>query len=71
MRIGGVDRPMKMLAEYLENAIKFEKMAAEEQDPKLKDQLEKQASAYRKLAAEIAKQYNLDPSALIGKPTRE
>jgi len=28
---------MKMLAEYLENAIKFEQMAAEEKDAKLKN----------------------------------
>ncbi len=62
---------MKMLAEYLENAIKFEKMAAEEQDPKLKDQLQKQASAYRKLAADRAKQYNLDPSELSAKPASD
>jgi hypothetical protein len=32
---------MKMLAEYLENAIKFEKMAAEEKDAKLKEHFEK------------------------------
>jgi hypothetical protein len=50
---------MKMLAEYLEKAITFERMAAEEKDPKLKANLEKQATAYRKLAAERAKKYNL------------
>jgi hypothetical protein len=33
---------MKMLAEYLENAIRFEKMAAEEKDAKLKADFEKQ-----------------------------
>jgi hypothetical protein len=27
---------MKMIAEYLENAMKFERLAAEETDPKLK-----------------------------------
>jgi hypothetical protein len=41
-----------MIAEYLENAFKFERMAAEETDPKLKANLEKQAVAYRKLASE-------------------
>jgi hypothetical protein len=30
---------MKMLAEYVENAIKFEKMAAEEKDATLKERL--------------------------------
>ena len=41
---------MKMLAEYLEKAIAFERMAADEKDAKLKADLEKQAAAYRKLA---------------------
>jgi hypothetical protein len=48
---------MKMLAEYLENAIKFEQMAAEEKDAKLKAQFEKQAFAYRKLAEKRAKDF--------------
>jgi hypothetical protein len=51
---------MKMLAEYLEKAIAFERMAADEKDPKLKADLEKQAAAYRKLAVQRAKQYKLD-----------
>jgi hypothetical protein len=50
---------MKMLAEYLEKAIHFEQMAAVETDAKLKATLEKQAVAYRKLAAERAERYNL------------
>jgi hypothetical protein len=37
-----------MLAEYLEKAIQFETMAAQEKDAKLKTDLEKQAAAYRK-----------------------
>jgi hypothetical protein len=37
---------VRMIAEYLENAFKFERMAAEETDPKLKANLEKQAAAY-------------------------
>jgi hypothetical protein len=51
---------MKMLAEYLEKAITFEKMAAEEKDAKLKADLEKQAATYRKLAERRAKEYKLD-----------
>jgi hypothetical protein len=51
---------MKMLAEYLEKAIHFETMAAQEKDPTLKAELEKQARAYRKLAERRAKEYNLD-----------
>jgi hypothetical protein len=46
---------MKMLAEYLEKAITFEQMAAQEKDHVLRASLEKQAAAYRKLAAERAK----------------
>ena len=44
----------------LENAIKFEKMAAEEKDTKLKEHFEKQAAAYRKLAEKRAKDYGLN-----------
>jgi len=32
---------MKMLAEYLDNAIQFEQMAADEKDPKLKAEFER------------------------------
>jgi hypothetical protein len=46
---------MKMLAEYLEKAITFEQMAAQEKDDVLRASLEKQAVAYRKLAAERAR----------------
>jgi hypothetical protein len=45
---------MKRVAEYLERVHVFERMAAREKDSKLKAQLEKQAAAYRKLAAERA-----------------
>lgn len=48
-----------MLAEYLENAIKFEQLAAAETEAKLKADFEKQAAAYRKLAEQRAKKYNL------------
>jgi hypothetical protein len=45
---------MKLLGEYLEHALQFERLAADEDNPKLKAQLESQARAYRKLAAERA-----------------
>jgi hypothetical protein len=51
---------MKMLAEYLDNAIKFEQMAAHEKDAKLKAEFEKQAASYRKLAEKRAKEYGLE-----------
>ena len=50
---------MKMIAEYLEHALQFERMANEEADPALKKQLLKQAEAYRKLAVERADRLNL------------
>jgi hypothetical protein len=37
----------------------FEQMAAEEKDPKLRADLEKQAQSYRKLAEKRAKKYKL------------
>jgi hypothetical protein len=45
---------MKMVAEYLEKAMHFEQLAARENNPKLKADLEAQAKAYRKLAKERA-----------------
>jgi len=52
-----------MIAEYLEHALQFEKMAAGETDPALKQSLINQALAYRKLAAERARVGNpLRPS---------
>ena len=38
-----------MIAEYIENALAFEQLAAAEKDPQLKADFEKQAAAYRKL----------------------
>jgi hypothetical protein len=38
---------MKMVAEYLDKALLFEQMASTENDPNLKEQLVKQAEAYR------------------------
>jgi hypothetical protein len=51
---------MKMIAEYLEHALSFERMAAEEKNPEIKAVFEKQATTYRKLAAERAKKLGLD-----------
>jgi hypothetical protein len=62
---------MKMVAEYLERAIEFEAMAAGEKDAKLKADLEKQAAAYRKLAANRAKEYNLGRSPLSTQRVRQ
>ena len=52
---------MKSLTEYLERAIHFEHLAAAEADPKLKEQLQKQANDYRKLAAKRAQELGLPP----------
>ena len=51
--------PMKMLTEYLERAVEFEKLAASEQNETFKAVLLKQAAAYRKLAAKRAEEYGL------------
>ena len=50
---------MKMVAEYVEKALNFERLAAEETNPELKAQLEAQAASYRKLAVERARRENL------------
>jgi hypothetical protein len=50
---------MKMLTEYLERAIEFEKLAASEQDGPFKEQLAKQAASYRKLAIKRAEELGL------------
>jgi hypothetical protein len=45
---------MKLIAEYVERAEHFEKLADGEADVVLKDELLKQAAAYRKLARKRA-----------------
>lgn len=50
---------MKLLTEYLEHALTFERLAAEESNPQTKLQFEKQAASYRKLAADRARKYGL------------
>jgi hypothetical protein len=52
---------MKMIAEYLDHAIEFERLAAAEPNPALKESLINQAIAYRKLAAERARRLGLRP----------
>src|SRR5581483_7982641 len=47
---------MKLVTEYLEHAVQFERLAAAEKDSKLRAELEHQAGAYHKLAAQRAKQ---------------
>jgi hypothetical protein len=59
---------VKLVAEYLEEAIKFESMAAEATDPKLKEALLGQAAAYRKLADKRAAELNLSPVNLPAAP---
>ena len=55
---------MKMLTEFLDRAIEFEKLAASEPNDAFKAELIKQADSYRKLAAKRAERYGLPmPSA--------
>ncbi len=51
---------MKMVAEYVEHALQFERLAAHEKDPQFKADLEKQPAACRKLAADRAKEIGLE-----------
>jgi hypothetical protein len=50
---------MKMVAEYLDKALDFERLAIIENDSKVRADLLKQASAYRRLAAARAKELGL------------
>jgi hypothetical protein len=45
---------VKLVTEYLEQAVEFERMASEANDPTLKANLKQQAVAYHKLAAKRA-----------------
>jgi hypothetical protein len=51
---------MKTIAEYLEQSVQFEQMAAQEKDEKLKASLLEQANAYHKLAIKRAHQLNVN-----------
>jgi hypothetical protein len=48
-----------MIAEYLEKALQFERMAADSSDAKLREKLLAQAGAYRDLAEKRALQHNI------------
>ena len=50
---------MRMIAEYLKRASRFEQVAEETTDPKFKQGLLAQADAYRKLAEGRAKKLNI------------
>ena len=50
-----------MVAEYMFEAAKFERMATETHDSELKAAFKKQAAEYRKLAVRRAKEIGLPP----------
>jgi hypothetical protein len=52
---------MKLLTEYLERAVSLERLAADEQNSKFKNDLLRQAAAYRTLATKRASDYGLPP----------
>ena len=52
---------MKLVTENLEEAAKFDRMAEEAGTPALKEALQGQAAAYRKLAARRAADQNSSP----------
>lgn len=54
---------MKLIIEYVHNAIRFERLAALEQNPAVSAVLKDQAAAYRKLAEERAKKIGVPPPA--------
>ena len=56
---------MKMVGEYLEHALQFERMASEATDPALKDSMLKQAAAYRSLAEKRAEKLKLPPINML------
>ena len=52
---------MKMVAEYLEHALNFERMAADEPKSELKADFERLTADYRKLAAARVKKSGFEP----------
>jgi hypothetical protein len=52
---------MKTIAEYLAEAAKFDRMANDEKSLDVKVAMQKQAAAYRKLAAERAEKLGIAP----------
>jgi hypothetical protein len=59
---------MKLVAEYLTDAIKFDQMAEDATDPALKAAFKKQADAYRGLAIKRAKELGM-PVPDVPEPT--
>src|SRR5262249_8219186 len=59
---------MKTIGEYLEGAIKFERMADDTADSELRASFQKQAEAYRNLAVERAKKLGIPVPEIIPKP---
>jgi TATA-binding protein-associated factor Taf7 len=74
MEIRAWARSMKTVAEYLEQALHFQRMAAEATNPTLQQSFEKQAEAYRKLAEKRSAVLKLPPINLPAirsdKPTK-
>jgi hypothetical protein len=58
---------MKMIAEYLDHALDFERMAAQENNPEIRAVFEKQAVTYRQLAADRTKKLGLDDPRYLSK----
>ena len=56
---------MKLITENLEEAAKFDRMAEEAGTPALKEALQGQAAAYRKLAARRAADQHSSPVDLL------
>jgi hypothetical protein len=61
---------MKLVAEYLLDAIKFEQMADDAKDDALKAAFRKQAADYRKLALKRAKQLGM-PTPDVSPDTKQ
>jgi hypothetical protein len=60
-RSRGTGLGMKLVTEYLEQAVHFERMAEQEPDEELKAKLLEQANAYFKLAEKQARELGLSP----------
>ena len=59
---------MKLVAEYLVDAIKFDRMAEDAADVALKASFRKQAAEYRKLALKSAKLLGMSPPDVSREP---
>lgn len=53
---------MRLVTEYFDHALAFERIAADETNPTLKDDFERQAAAYRRLAGRRAIELGLEPT---------